>query len=154
VTKTFTLAGQGFSTYLAVGNQVDIAGTLNDGVFTVASVAADSFTVDEAVQTETVATVVRKVRDTLLLSVTRLPLSQLTIGAWQTQSPEIVSTDHNKLISGILRKAYLKRDSQTFDPKAAETHRLLFERDKGKAKTARDRLRHPAQILRPDAGTV
>ncbi len=153
-TKTFTLAGQNFSTYLEDGDEVDIRGILNSGVFTVASATADSFTVDETIQTETVATVVREVMDTLWLSVDRLPLNQLTLAAWETQSPEINFDYHTKLIDGILREAYEKNDSETYDPQAATKHRGLFQLHVAMAKKEKLRLRHSTRVLRPHPGTI
>jgi hypothetical protein len=150
-TKTFTLAGQDFSDYLEDGDEVDIAGTLNDGVFTVASATADSFTVDETVSTETVATVVRKVMDTLILSVIRLPLITLSS---LTLTPEIQYDHQEFLADGVVREAYHKPDSSTFDAELSNIYRLRFEVSKSRARETQLVLDGLDLVFRPHLGTI
>jgi len=153
-TKKIELVGALFSTYLSVGDSVVISGTVsNNGTKTVVTATTDYFTVSQAVVLETVAAVVKKVRDNLWLSVSRLPLNQLT-GVSVSETPEINFDYHSKLIHGILREAYDKRDSQTYDPQAAARHRALFEAEIARAKKEKYRLRHSTGVLRPHPGTI
>jgi hypothetical protein len=154
--KSITKAGANFSTYLSVGNQVVISGTTSNlGTKTVVTATADAFTVSEAVTDETPsAAIIQKVRDTLWLSTSRLPLVQLTLAAWETLSPEINFDYHPKLIDGILREAYLKQDTECYDPKAADRHRILFETSKVLGKKEKYRLRHSSRVLRPHPGAM
>jgi len=156
VDSSITKVGANFSTHLSPGNQVVITGTTNNnGTKTVVTATADTFTVSEAVTDETPsAAVIQKVRDTLWLSTSRLPLNPLTLAAWESQSPEINFDYHPKLIDGILREAYLKQDTECYDPKASERHGIRFEASKMLAKKEKYRLRHSTRVLRPNPGTL
>jgi len=154
--KSITKAGANFSTYLSAGNQVVITGTTNNnGTKTVVTATADAFTVSETVTDETPsAAIIQKVRDTLWLSTSRLPLLSLTLADWETQSPEINFDYHPKLIDGILREAYLKQDTECYDPKASDRHGLRFEASKVLAKKEKYRLRHSSRVLVPNRGAI
>jgi len=111
--------------------------------------------VSEAVTDETSsAAIIQKVRDSLWLSTSRLPLIQLTLANWITESPEINFDYHPKLIDGILREAYLKQDTETYDPKAADRHGIRFEASKMLAKKEKYRLRHSSRVLSPHPGAM
>jgi len=154
--KSITKAGANFSTYLSAGDQVVVSGTTNNqGTKTVVTATADAFTVSETVTDETPsAAIIQKVRDTLWLSTSRLPLIQLTLANWETESPEINFDYHPKLIDGILREAYLKQDTECYDPKASERHGTRFEMSKMLAKKEKYRLRHSSRVLRPNRGSI
>jgi len=161
LTKTIGQVGALFSTYLVSGDRVVISGTTLNGTtlipatFTVVTATADAFTVSESVTNETPsAAIIQKVRDTLWLSTSRLPLTQLTLALWESQSPEINFDYHPKLIDGILRESYLKQDVECYDQKAADRHRILFETSKALGKKEKYRLRHSSRVLRPNRGSI
>lgn len=60
---------------------------------------------------------------TLLLTVNRLPLTDLNT---DDDSPEIPVQYHDRLIDWMLRCAYLKRDSETYNEKAAKEAEARF----------------------------
>jgi len=161
LSKTVAKTGALFSTYLAVGDEIVISGTTLNGTtavpktFTLATVAADSLTVSETVSDEAaVAAIIRKVTDTMWMTVSRLPLNPLTMAAITTQSPEIRSEDHPYLVHGICREAYSKQDSQTLDVEKANKHRNLFEYYKKQGRAQRDWLRMSEQTMIPHPGTL
>jgi hypothetical protein len=160
--KTIAQTGTDFSTLLAIGSQVFISGTLHNGTtivpetFTVVTIGTNSFTVAESIVDETVASggIMQKVTDTLNLSVSRLPLVQLTLDLWETQSPEIKFDYHSSLVNGILREAYQKQDSQCLDKAKSEEHRGLFEKSKTKAYNEIQILRYGPTVLVPNRGRL
>jgi len=159
---TIAQTGTNFSTLLAVGSQVVVSGTFYNGTtvapitYTVVTIGTSSFTVTPAITDETVVTggIIQKVTDTLNLSVSRLPLVQLTIDLWETQSPEIRVDYHDYLVDGILREAYQKQDSQCLDKGKAEEHKGLFEKSKAKAYNEIQRLRYGPTVLTPNRGRL
>lgn len=153
--KIIAQVGTNFVTYLSAGDKVVITGTtLNNGNMTVATSSQDFFTVVETITDETSsAAVIQKVRDTLWLSTSRLPLTQLSMAS-DSEQPEINFDYHPKLIHGILREAYEKDGTQTLDPRSADKFRLLFQADIIQAKKEKYRLRHTARVLRPNPGTL
>lgn len=64
--------------------------------------------------------------DTLRLTVTRLPLADLTLAA-PIPSPEIPEMFHDQLEDGILAKAYLKPDTNTLNPEKASEHEKRWQ---------------------------
>ena len=139
ITKTISKAGEDFSD-LTVGDEISVSGSgviANDTVFTVVTVGTSSFTVTETVTTvlNTSATI-RKVRDTMLMTVTRLMTARFTendiaIGTIITDFRD----DHiDGLTDGIAKRAFLKPDDYTYFPQKAETHRIEFERFKKEVK--------------------
>ena len=64
---------------------------------------------------------------TLLLHVSRLPKTDLTLQT-PSPSPEIPAQYHEALISGMLHKAYLKNDSETYNKGASDQHLADFAR--------------------------
>jgi len=119
---------------LVAGDEVNISGTTNNnGYFTVVTVSTTYFTVSETVVNESgTSAVIKKVEDTLVLSVNRLPLTAFTVSdiADATSITDLKSLHHAKLLNGIAKRAFLKPDSDTYDKGKAEYHRQLFEKDK------------------------
>ncbi len=72
---------------------------------------------------------------TVNLSVIRTPLEPLALDA---DIPEIASRHHINLIHWMLHRAYLKLDSETYNPGKAEESLKLFEAEFGKRSTAQD----------------
>jgi hypothetical protein len=66
--------------------------------------------------------------DTLKATVIRYPLQQLTTAqaVLDAALPEIPFKYHFDLLDGIASRAYLKQDTETYDPKKADRHRALW----------------------------
>ncbi len=158
-TKKIAKPGAMFTTHFAVGDSLQVGGTVgNNGYFTVAAVTDTEITVNETLADEaSTSATLRKVRDTLLMIVNRIPLTPLTpndIGANPPVSPEIKSMYHGGLLDGIAKRAFLKQDAETYDPKKAERHRLLFEQFKGKVKANLIRLTAIDDTMAPRLGCM
>lgn len=65
--------------------------------------------------------------DTLNLVVGRLPLTDMLWTQRYTVNPEIQAHHHMELLDWVAHRAYLKRDSETYDPAKSATHLGLFE---------------------------
>ena len=119
----------GLSVY-AVGDKVNVSGTTNNNkTVTVTGVLDTELTVSETLVDEAnTSAVLRKVRDTLDLTVSRLQLTPFTVANLNTLSPEISFQYHDRLPHGVKKYAYLKRDSQTLDPKASAAEDLELQR--------------------------
>lgn len=63
--------------------------------------------------------------DTLLMTVFRLPLTQLSVDDLEVE-PEIHMRYHDEIVDGILGYAYSKQDTETFDPVKAERYKELW----------------------------
>ncbi len=128
--NTITKVGETFTDHYTVGDEINISGTtLNNGYFTLATVGTTTMTTVGALATEALqSATLRKVCDTLQLTVVRLPLTEFTTAdiALATDISDLRADYHEDLIDGIASILYLKPDSQTFDPKKAEQHRQLF----------------------------
>jgi len=118
---------------LEAGDQVvvtDSGVAANNTTLTVATVGTDSFTVSESITTATnTSAIIRMVRDTLLLSVTRLGTARFVVSDI-TDGEEIGELRDDQaegLIDGIAKRAFLKPTTQTLDPNKAESHRQQFE---------------------------
>jgi hypothetical protein len=159
---TIQQVGGNFSSFLTVGSQVVVSGTTLNGTtaapktFTVITAGTDSLTVSETVANESAgAAILQKVIDTMWLTVSRLPLNQLTIGGIHTESPEIKFDHHPYLVHGICRECYSKQDSQTLDVNKATEHRDKFEDRKRQARAERDWLRaDPQATMKPHPGAI
>lgn len=130
--STITKAGEDFSAHYIVGDEINIDGTtLNDGYKTLATVGTTTMTTTAALVTEaSTSATLRKVCDTLLMVVNRLPLAEFTIsniGASPAVSPEIKTMYHRELLYGIGREAYLKKDTQTYNLEESARNGLRFE---------------------------
>ncbi len=116
-TKVISKVSGDFSAY-AVGDSINIDGTtLNDGYVTVATAGTTSFITTEALVNETISATLRRVEDTLIMTVLRLPVTAFTVNdiANATDISDLRSDYHEDLMYGIGELAYLKADSQTFD---------------------------------------
>jgi hypothetical protein len=158
-TRIISKPGATFTTHFIIGDSIVITGTTsNNGTLTVSLVADTEITVNEALVDEAgTSATLRKVRDTLLMVVNRIPLTPFTandIGAPTPVSPEIKSMYHGGLLHGIAKRAFLKQDAETYDPQKAERHRLLFEQFKGKAKTDLVRLTAIDDTMAPRKGCI
>ena len=161
ITHTIGSTESNFSNLLKVADQVVVSGSVLNGTtavpktLTVTSVSTSSFTVSETLADETApAGIIQKVTDTLRLSVSRLPLLQLTMADIATQSPEIRSDYHPYLVHGILREAYMKQDSQCLDVNKSKEHKDIFEYRKNQARNERDNLRRSVKNFRPHPGAL
>lgn len=75
-------------------------------------------------------------QDTVLrMTVNRLPLQPMVR---DTDEPEILWRHHRKLIHWMMHLAYLKQDSETFDPAKAQREEAAFVKEFGPAKSARN----------------
>ncbi len=93
--------------------------------------------------------------DTILLTVYRLPLTQMAIdAAGLAASPEIHFKHHPRLVNGIMSLAYLKDDTQCLDPQKAEQHRQLWLKDKDKMAKSRINLHDAGEFLGPNYGAI
>jgi hypothetical protein len=158
LTKTISQTGGDFSE-LAAGDQVSISGsgvTANNAVFTVATVGTTSFTVSEAVTnaTNTSATI-RKVRDTILMTVGRLGTARFTVADIDagTEITEMHDDHVEGLTDGIAKRAFLKPDTYAYYPQKAEYHRGLFEEFKKQVKRDIILLHKPDKSRVPRSGT-
>lgn len=158
LTKTISQTGGDFSE-LVVGDVVSVSGsgvTANNTTFTVVTVGTTSFTVSETVTdaTNTSATI-RKVRDTLLMTVSRLPTARFTVAdiTAATAITEIRDDHIDGLVDGIAKRAFLKPDSYTYYPQKAEYHRGLFEEFKKQIRRDMILLHKPDKSRVPRSGT-
>jgi hypothetical protein len=155
-TKTISQVGGDFSA-LAVGDEFLVSGTNNNnGYKTVATAGTTSITVSETSTTESnTSAIIRPVRDTLLLSVSRLGTARFTTAdiTAATEISELRDDQADGLIDGIAKRAFLKPDSQTFDPKQAEIHRQLFEVFKKDIRRDLILLNKPDKSRAPRSGT-
>ena len=155
-TKTISHTGGDFSD-LTAGDEVTITGSINNNsTFTVVTVGTDSFTVSEAVTTETnVSATIRLIRDTLLMTVSRLPTARFTTTDI-TDATVItdIRDDHiDGLADGIAKRAFLKPDTYTYYPQKAEYHRGLFEEFKKEVRRDMILLNKPDKSRVPRSGT-
>lgn len=153
-TKQITRAAGGLSIF-AVGNKVNVSGTVSNNKTVTVTVSTDTaLTVSEALIDEpATSAVLRRVESTATLSVIRLPLTQIT-SADLSVEPPIPEDDHMSLLEGILGYAYLKQDTETYDPQKSARHLLAF-RDSinGMKKKYRDKTGH-AYAAGPHPGTI
>jgi hypothetical protein len=134
-TKKISKPGEDFTTHYAVGDEINISGTtLNNRYVTAAVVATTEITTNEPLVDESLTSAtLRKVCDTLLMTVNRLPLVPFTVASMAV-IPEIKTMYHRELIYGIGREAFLKEDTQTFNPVASDSNGKRFEIFKAKVK--------------------
>lgn len=154
-TKTINKSTGGLSIF-AVNDKISVSGTANNNnVFTAVTVSDTAITVSETVVDEAATSaVLRKVMDTLNLSVARLPLTWVTIGQIGSSTPPIDEDFHFDLIHGIMAKAYLKDGSETYDPNQGAKHQGLFEVLIGKFKKERIGKLYFEQTIGPHPGTI
>jgi hypothetical protein len=134
---TISQVGGDFSDF-AVGDEFYVSGTTsNDGYYTVATEGTTSITVTDALVCEAnTNAILRKVRDTLLMTVSRLPTARFAVSdiTSLTEITDIQEDLIDDLVDGIAKRAFLKPDKYTYFPQKAEYHRGLFEEAKRNAK--------------------
>lgn len=142
---------------LKIGDEIYVTSTTyNDGYFTVATVGTISFTVSEALITESNKSAkIRKVMDTLVMTINRLTQTAFTTAdiTAATDITDIKSIHHSKLFNGMAKRAFLKPDSETYDKGKAEYHRKLFEDDKKKIKRSTILFNKPDKTRSIRSGT-
>lgn len=89
--------------------------------------------------------------DTIYLDVIRLPITRLTA---PSQTPEIRYDHHVFLIDGVLREAYLKPDTDTFDPQLSVRYGTRFEENKDKAREQSILLDGTYEVFVPHYATI
>lgn len=155
-TKTISQATGDFSG-LAVGDEINISGTTNNnGYFTLATAGTTSFTVTGTLVSEaSTSAIIKKVEDTLIMSIDRLPLTPFTSAdiAAATSISDVKAVHHPKLFNGMAKRLYLKPDSETYDAKKAELHRNLFEIDKKRIRRTNIILKKPDKAFTVRSGS-
>jgi hypothetical protein len=139
--KTITKSGVSalLSSYFTVGKSFIVSGTVsNNGVFTVASSTATTIVVNETLTDESNKSAVLQLeRDAALLRVARLPLVPYTpadLDLATPPTPEIDAQWHYGLANGIAKYAFLKPDSETYDPQQSQRHSNVFQAFKDEVK--------------------
>lgn len=156
LTKTISGLSENFTAFVP-GDSINISGTvLNNGYFTIATVGAHFITVVEALVNESnVSAIIRKVRDTLLMTVSRLPTARWTTFDITNATPitEIREDHCDGFTDGIAKRAFLKPDTYTYYPQKAEYHRGLWEEWKTLVKRDIILLHKPDKSRVPRSGS-
>lgn len=115
--NVITYAAGGLDDIYAAGNRIQVTGTTNNNTTVTVTVAADTtLTVSETLTVEAnTSAILRKIEDSLKMSVYRLPLAQVT-SATLSSSPEVRAMWHMGFVYGIMAEAYSKQDTETYDP--------------------------------------
>jgi hypothetical protein len=157
-TKIISQAGATFTDHFETGDSIVITGTTNNnGTFTITNVAATEITVSETVVNENnTSAVIRKVRETAILRVARLPLVSWTDADFNTgtATPEIDATYHVGLADGIAKLALRKQDTQTYDPNKAKEHEKKFEEFKSDVRYDIRMLMEGDNVFTPSYGAI
>ena len=129
---TITQAGATFTDHYTSGDLMVVTGTsLNNKTFTLTNVAATTLTTSTATDAETLTSAkMQLIKDTALLRVARTMVTRWVendLAITTPPTPEIDVDLHYGLLDGIAKFAYLKQDSDAYDPNAAQKHRDLFE---------------------------
>lgn len=136
-TNRITKVGATFKSHYATGDELVVTGTtLNNGTFTITGVddtyiAVSGTLVNEANQ----SAILQLVCDKANLRVARLPITLFTVSdlALSTPpTPEISAAYHYGLLDGLAKYAYLKQDSEAYDPQKSERHAAIFEQFKSR----------------------
>lgn len=156
VTMTISQTSGDLSAF-AVGDEINVSGTTNNDVyFTVVTAGTTSIVVSGTMTMETnTSATLRKVRDTLLLSVKRLGATRFVVSDIENDTviSELRDDQAEGLIDGIAKRAFLKPHSQTLDPNKAEHHRGLFEEFKKGVKRDLILLNKPDRSRVPRSGS-
>jgi len=157
LSKTISQTGGDFSG-LVVGDEVYVSDTVtaNNGYRTVVTVGTTSFTVSETIVDGTLTSAtIRKVRDTMLMTVGRLGTARFTVAdiVAETEITEMRDDHVEGLPDGIGKRAFLKPDTYTYFPQKAEYHRGLFEEFKKVVKRDIILLNKPDKSRVPRSGT-
>lgn len=144
----------GLSIY-APGDALYISGTTSNNRFVTVVTATDAeLIVSEAVVNEAgTSAVIRKVMDTLDMTVARMPLEDKTL-ADVDEEAEIPVAFHDRLHHGICAYAFQSPDSEKTDPKAAADHMAQFLALIEEGKKYKLRVRHAPSTLQPTRGTI
>jgi hypothetical protein len=128
-TKKISKVGATFTDHFAVDDEFNVDGTsLNDGYYTVHTVAATEIIVHEALVDELhQSATLRRVEETAYLTVIRYPLLQVDIDHL-TLEPELPFNLHLKLIDGIKMNAYEKDDADTYIQQKADRARAKWNK--------------------------
>ena len=134
-TSKITKVGATFTSHFTTGDELVVTGTTsNNATLTITNVAATEITVSGTLVNEAnTSAILWLVKDKALLRVARLPITLFTandLTLATPPTPEIDATYHYGLADGVAKYAYLKPDSETYDPKAADRHGAIFERFK------------------------
>lgn len=153
--NTITLpSGKIVSSDWSVGDELSVNGTdENDGIYLITNITNTTFTVSATLTDESQTCLIRKVRDKMYMTVNRLMVTPLSL-EFPNRSPEIRQEHHIHLIDGILREAYKKADTETYDPNRSERHAINFEIAKAKAKEQKLLLRNTGGIFTPHPGAI
>jgi hypothetical protein len=155
-TKTISQSGGDFSD-LEVGDEIYVSGTVkNDGYYTVVTAGTASILVSEALESESgTSAIIRKVRDTLLMTVNRLPSTRFTEADITAETViSGIRDDHcDGLVDGIAKRAFLKPDQYTYYPNKATFHKAEFEDFKKEARRDMILLHKPDHPRKPRPGT-
>lgn len=153
-TKTISKPSGGLSIY-EEDDILNVSGTVsNEGNLTIATVSNTAITVNETPVNETlVSAVLRKVMGTINLSVARFPLTSVLISDL-TVSPPLDEDFHMDLCDGILSYAYQKNDTETYNPKKAMEHKILFRQNMGKISAAYLKKTHTTRTIGPMPGAL
>ena len=154
-TKVISQVGGDFSAY-AIGDVINIDGTsYNDSYVTVATAGTTSFIVTETLVNETISATLRRVEDTLIMTVVRLPVTIFIVNdiANATDISDLRSDYHEDLMYGIAELAYLKADSQTFDLAQSKICGSEFARRLKQARIDMILLSEPDKSMKIRSGT-
>ncbi len=154
-TKIISKVGGDFSAY-AVGDVINVDGTDdNDGYVTVATAGTTSFIATEVLVNETHSATLRRVEDTLIMTVVRLPVTTFTVNdiANATDISDLRSDYHEDLMFGIAELAYLKADSQTFDLTQSKLNGNEFAKRLKQARIDTILLNKPDRSMKIRSGT-
>ncbi|KJR40735.1 hypothetical protein MCHI_003379 [Candidatus Magnetoovum chiemensis] len=91
--------------------------------------------------------------DTLTLTVTRLPMKQLTKENIN-EEPEISFKYHHKLLDGVLYKAYEKMDADTYNPELSKSHEERWNKTLQDIKLQQIRDRYTETTAGPVMGAI
>lgn len=157
--NTITKAGATFTSHYSIGDSLVVTGTTsNNGTYTITNVAATIITVSETLTNESnTSAVLKKVKDVALLRVSRLPLVPWTLGDLEGNSPpspEIDEALHTGLFDGIAKFAFLKQDTETYDPQKAASHRAAFEDFKSEVRWEVATLMEGDTVCSPHYGSL
>lgn len=151
-----------FYLHLNPGDQLSIANTtLNNGIVTIATVSQTALTVSQPLKDEGLVTptsaILRKVRNTLVTVINRLPLAPFTTADLVANPPtgfEIKEDYQRELMYGIGREAFQKEDTQTLDLAAADRNGKRFEAAKAKTKKELSFMDRSERQVRSGSGGI
>jgi hypothetical protein len=154
LTKKISKATGGLSIF-ETGDEINVSGTTsNDNTFIIDTVSDTEIVILETLVDEAdTSAVIRRIEETANLSVIRLPLANIT-EADLSEEPPIPEDDHLSLLDGILGYAYLKNDTETYDPQKSARHLLIFQGSINEMKKKyKDKTSH-AYAAGPHPGTI